>query len=204
VPLPPEAQWSPAFGICIADFDGDGCEDVFLSQNFFAVNPDEWRHDAGRGLLLRGDGRGGLSPMPGQASGIKVYGEQRGCAVGDYDTDGRPDIVVTQNGNETKLFHNVSGKPGLRVRCVGPLGNPTGIGAAVRLRFRSGRFGAPREIQSGSGYWSRNSDTLVLATPEPPAEVWVRWPGGHEVSAPIPANAREIALDANGNARTIR
>lgn len=204
VPLPAEAQWSPAFGICIADFDGDGCEDVFLSQNFFAVNPDEWRHDAGRGLLLRGDGRGGLWPVAGQVSGIKVYGEQRGCAVGDYDADGRPDIVVTQNGNETKLFHNVSGKPGLRVRCVGPPGNPTGIGANVRLKFKSGRLGAPREIQSGSGYWSRNSDTMVLATPEPPAEVLVRWPGGQEVSAPIQANAREIALDMKGNARTVR
>jgi hypothetical protein len=30
--LPAEAQWSPACGVVAADFDGDGHEDVFLSQ----------------------------------------------------------------------------------------------------------------------------------------------------------------------------
>src|SRR5690606_18733259 len=37
-PLPPEAQFAPAFAVCVADVDGDGHEDVFLSQNFFATN----------------------------------------------------------------------------------------------------------------------------------------------------------------------
>ena len=89
--LPAEAQWAPAFGVSVADFNGDGFEDVFLSQNFFAVPPDESRLDAGRGLLLRGDGRGGFAPLSGAESGIEVYGEQRGSAVADLDHDGRPD-----------------------------------------------------------------------------------------------------------------
>src|SRR4029077_2565432 len=29
-PLPIEAQFAPAFGITVADFDGDGFEDIFL------------------------------------------------------------------------------------------------------------------------------------------------------------------------------
>src|SRR5690606_8286809 len=125
-PLPPEAQWAPAFGIVIGDMDGDGAEDVFLSQNFFAVAPFESRCDAGRGLLLKGDGAGGLQPVPGQESGIGIYGEQRGCALGDYDADGRLDLAVAQNGNAIRLFHNVKAAPGLRVRLRGPPGNPTG------------------------------------------------------------------------------
>src|SRR5262249_29173263 len=35
-PLPAEAQFAPAFGLAVADFDGDGHEDLFLAQNFFA------------------------------------------------------------------------------------------------------------------------------------------------------------------------
>ena len=33
--MPREAQWAPAFAVGIADFDGDGNEDVLLGQNFF-------------------------------------------------------------------------------------------------------------------------------------------------------------------------
>jgi hypothetical protein len=63
-PLPPEAQLAPAFAVVVADFDGDGAEDVFLSQNFFATEPQTSRCDAGRGLLLLGDGKGNLRPVP--------------------------------------------------------------------------------------------------------------------------------------------
>src|SRR5207245_5406848 len=124
VPMPVEAQLSPAFGVCVGDMDGDGNEDVFLSQNLFAVNPDGWRNDAGRGLWLKGDGKGGLKAVPGQESGVAVYGEQRGCALADYDGDGRVDLGVTQNGNASTLFHTVGAKPGLSVRLKGGRGGP--------------------------------------------------------------------------------
>ena len=103
VTMPPQAQWAPAFGVNFADFDGDGHQDVFLSQNFFATEPETPRLDAGRGLLLRGVGAGKLEPVVA-GSGIEVYGEQRGSATCDFDKDGRVDLVVTQNGAATKLF----------------------------------------------------------------------------------------------------
>ena len=61
-PLPVEAQFAPAFGVVVGDFDGDGNEDVFLAQNFFAVEVETSRYDGGRGLWLRGDGSGGFRP----------------------------------------------------------------------------------------------------------------------------------------------
>jgi hypothetical protein len=175
--LPAAAQASPAFGVNVADFDGDGHEDLFLSQNFFAVAATTARSDAGRGLVLRGDGRGGFTALPGQESGVRVYGEQRGSAVGDYDGDGRPDLVVSQNGAATQVYHNERGRPGLRVRLRGPAGNPDGLGAVVRLGFGSGRWGPAREIHAGSGYWSQDSVVPVLARPEPATQLEVRWPG---------------------------
>ena len=81
--LPREAQMSPGFGVNVGDMDGDGVEDVFMSQNFFAVNGEGWRSDAGRGLWLRGDGKGKLVAVGGEESGVKVEGEQRGSALGD-------------------------------------------------------------------------------------------------------------------------
>jgi hypothetical protein len=195
--LPREAQFAPAFSVNVADFDGDGHEDVFLSQNFFANQPEVPRYDAGRGLLLRGNGTGMLEAIPGEESGIRVYGEQRGAALADFDQDGRVDLVVTQNGATTKLFRNTAAKPGLRVRLIGPSGNPDGIGAQMRLFFGE-RAGPVREIHGGSGYWSQDSTVAVLSVPEPPSRVWVRWPGGKITSTPLPVQAKEISVDQAG------
>jgi len=201
--LPPEAQLAPAYGVCVGDYDGDGKEDVFLSQNFFAVNAESSRRDAGRGLWLRGDGKGNLKAVSGQESGIKVYGEQRGAALSDYDQDGRVDLVVSQNGAQTKLYHNVGGKAGLRVRLKGPAGNPQGIGAVMRLKFGE-QLGPAREVHAGSGYWSQDSAVQVLGMPEPPVQILIRWPGGRFMSYVVPPGVREIQIDPSGEIKTVR
>ncbi len=196
VPLPWEAQLAPAFALVVADFNGDGAEDLFLSQNFFALPPNTPRLDAGRGLLLRGDGKGGLKAVPGQESGIAVYGEQRGAAAADYDNDGRTDLVVSQNGADTRLFHNRGARPGLSVRVSGPAGNPDGVGAVLRLKTGAD-WGPAREIHAGSGYWSQDGAAQVLgAGPSgTPRELRIRWPGGRTMTMAVPAEARTVRVD---------
>jgi hypothetical protein len=201
-PLPAAAQFSPAFGVNVADFDGDGNEDIFLSQNFFAVQNQTSRNDAGRGLLLKGDGRGDFAEVPGSLCGIKVYGEQRGSAVADYDGDGRVDLAVTQNGAATKLFHNLAAKPGLRVRCNAGPANPQGIGVILRLGFGD-KWGPAREIHGGSGYWSQDSAVQVMSLPQPASRIQAQWPGGKKTVSLIPAQAREISLDVAGALRVV-
>src|SRR5262249_48790848 len=147
---------------------------VFLAQNFFALRPEIPRLDGGRGLLLRGTGTGRLEPMPGQQSGIQIYGEQRGAAAGDFDEDGRVDLVITQNGASTRLLRNTGGKSGVRVHLQGPPGNPQAIGAS--LRALGAQPGPLQEIHAGSGYGSQDSAVLVL--PESTSRLQVRWPGG--------------------------
>lgn len=193
VTLPIEAQFAPVFGVHVADADGDGNEDVFLAQNFFANRPEISRHDAGTGLWMLGDGRGGFRPLSPAESGVDVHGEQRGSAVGDFNGDGRVDLVVSQNGSWTRLFVNRGAKPGLRVRLLGSPGNPSGAGASVRL-VHGDHHGPAREVHAGSGHGSEDSATLVLGMPSPASHVEVRWPGGRKTLHPIPAGATEVQV----------
>jgi hypothetical protein len=197
VPLPREAQLAPAFAVLVADFDGDGKEDVFLSQNFYPMEIGTPRYDGGRALLLRGDGAGGLTAVPGQVSGIAVYGDQRGAAFADYDNDGRVDLVVSQNGAETKLYHNERATLGLRVRLVGPGGNPHGVGAVLRLEYGT-RKGPAREVHGGSGYWSEDGAVQVLGEEggATATAVWVRWPGGRMTETSVPHGTHELRIKA--------
>ena len=204
VALPLEAQLAPGFGVGVADFDGDGNEDVFLAQNFFPVQIETPRNDGGRAIILKGDGKGGLRALGGQETGIKVYGDQRGSALGDYDQDGRVDVVVTQNGAATKLYRNVGGKAGLRVRLAGGGGNPQGVGAVARLEYEGGRQGPARAVLAGSGYWSQDSAVQVFGLAGTPKSLWVRWPGGKETRSPIPTDAHEISVKQNGEVKVIR
>ncbi len=199
-PLPLEAQFAPAFHVGVADYDGDGKEDLFLSQNLFPTEIGTRRYDAGRGLWLRGDGTGTFQPVPGTVSGILVYGDQRGAALADYNADGRVDLVVSQNGADTKLYRNDCGRPGLRARLVGPPGNRDGVGAGLRLIYANGR-GPLREIKGGSGYWSQDGAVQVLGMQGEPVAIWVRWPWGPEVEWPLSPGAREVEIRAGALGR---
>lgn len=191
--LPLEAQLAPSMGVSVGDLDGDGNEDVFLTQNFFPMYLFTPRFDAGLGLFLRGDGEGGFEAVSAAGSGIRIHGDQRGAALSDYDGDGRIDLAVAQNGAATRLFHNVGARPGLRVRLRGPPSNPDGIGAILRVVYDDG-MGPAREIHGGSGYWSMDDPVQVLGLRAEPVAVRVRWPGGLETQAPVPSGATTITV----------
>ena len=192
-PLPIEAQIAPAFGIVVADFDGDGREDLFLAQNFSPTATDTPRFDAGAGLMLLGDGRGGFRPLGVRASGISMLGDQRGAAACDYDGDGRVDLAVAQNGAATRLWHNRAARPGLRVRLDGGPANPLGIGARLQLSG-AGKRGPVRELHAGAGYWSMDAATTVLALPSAADSLYVSWPQGRTVAVPISAGAKQLVI----------
>ena len=113
------------------------------------------------------------------------------------------DLVVAQNGAETKLYKNVGARPGLRVRLSGQPNNPDGIGATLRLVSR-GTSGPAREVHAGSGYWSQDSAVQVLTMREPPTQLWVRWPGGRTVTAVVPKGALEIRVDTKGTTKVLK
>ena len=203
-PLPPQAQFAPAFGLAAGDFDGDGRIDLFLAQNFFGVSAAEARQDAGRGLLLRGDGDGTFRPLDSRTSGVAIDGEQRGAALADYDGDGRMDLAVAQRNGPVKLFHNESASAGLRVRLEGPPGNPLGVGATLRWQTEAGEGVGPLQaVQAGSGYWSQDSATLLLPNPTHASRLAVRWPGSALRLFTVPPQARGISVNPQGTLRVL-
>ena len=81
-------------GACVFDYDGDGKPDIFL------VNAD----GKGNAALYRNIGSGNFVNVTKEA-GLDFSGAGMGCAVGDYDNDGRPDLAISSNGR-VALYHN--------------------------------------------------------------------------------------------------
>ena len=81
-------------GACIIDYDGDGRPDIFL------VDGD----GKGNAALYKNEGGGRFVNVTKEAA-LEIHGEGMGCAVGDYDNDGKPDLAVSMNGG-VFLFHN--------------------------------------------------------------------------------------------------
>ncbi|MBT8220296.1 MAG: VCBS repeat-containing protein [Bacteroidia bacterium] len=160
-PLSMEAQITVGMAPVIFDADGDGNQDIFLSQNFFPVQIETDRNDSGRGLLLKGNGKGEFTAVKGQDSGIRIYGDQRAAAIADFNNDSRPDLVVTQNGAETKVLLNQSKAEFGKLRLIGSALNPNAIGAQVVIHQSTGGQQI-LEVKMGEGYLSQSSSDLFI------------------------------------------
>jgi hypothetical protein len=101
VALPPAAQIAPVYGILAGDFDHDGRTDLLLAGNFSGVPPEIGSMMASYGLLLRGDGRGGFTPLRATESGFVVPGEARD--VQRLRTR-RGDLYIVARNNDRPLF----------------------------------------------------------------------------------------------------
>jgi tetratricopeptide (TPR) repeat protein len=81
-------------GACIIDYNSDGKPDIFFAD----------ADGRGNSALYKNIGAGKFLNVTREAH-LELYGQQMGCAVGDYDNDGKPDLAVSTNG-KVILFHN--------------------------------------------------------------------------------------------------
>lgn len=98
--LPVEAQVSPVFGIGTGDFDSDGIKDLWLGGNFYALKPQVGRHDASRGVVLKGNGKRMFSAIPNSESGISVHGEVRDAVIDPV----RKRIIIARNNDGVVVY----------------------------------------------------------------------------------------------------
>lgn len=83
-------------GVAVADFDGDGWEDVYLAAS------------QGRSVLFRNRGNGTFEDVT-TASAVSVPGNAVNPVWGDIDNDGDPDLFVgvrSYDGDSSRLFLN--------------------------------------------------------------------------------------------------
>ena len=88
-------------GCAFLDYDGDGWQDIIL------INGMDWPGHKQRRSTLRlyHNNRNGTFTDVTTRAGLDVEMYGMGVAVGDYDNDGFPDILVTCVG-QNRLFHN--------------------------------------------------------------------------------------------------
>jgi hypothetical protein len=101
VPLPREAQIAPVYGLLAGDFDRDGKLDVLLAGNLAGVQPAYGAMMGSYGLLLRGNGRGGFTPVRALESGFFVPGQARDI---QRLRTRRGDLYIVARNNDRPLF----------------------------------------------------------------------------------------------------
>jgi hypothetical protein len=89
-------------GVCFLDYDNDGWQDILF------VNSMDWpEHQTGKLFpALYHNNQDGTFTDVTRAAGLAVEMYGMGCAIGDYDNDGFPDIYITAVGTN-HLFHNL-------------------------------------------------------------------------------------------------
>jgi hypothetical protein len=101
-------------GVGVIDYDGDGRMDLFFPGGGFFAGKDKKDIVGSPCKLYRNQGDGTFKDVTAEVGLDKLAGSKpwfytHGCAVADFDRDGRPDLLVTGWG-QVALLRNVDGK----------------------------------------------------------------------------------------------
>jgi hypothetical protein len=203
------------FGTILADFDLDGTLDIAVVNGRVARSRGEpapvrdreayWAPYAERNQLFANDGRGRFSDISAVNEAFcGSFGLGRGLVWGDFDGDGRIDLVVTHVAGPAKFYRNVAERRGhwLLVRAIDPALKRDAYGAVVTVRAGARRWVGM--INPGQSYQSSGDPRahFGLGDADRIDSVRVDWPDGLSELFPGTAADRVLLLERGRGRKT--
>ena len=168
----PDLGWERGWGLAPIDYDNDGWVDLAVSGE---------TSGGGEIRVFRNRGTDGFDDVT-SAVGIADLGPTapRALVSADYDNDGDPDLLATQNGGPALLLRNDGGNDNswLRVDLEGLNDNRSAIGTKVEVF--AGLLRQKIEIAGASGYLGQSAlpVTAGLGQNSEVDTVRMLWPTG--------------------------
>jgi len=178
------------FGAVAADFDRDGWPDIaFVNGRVYRGPetpgaghlPEFWRVYAERNQLLRNAGGGKFDDIS-EANPVfcGTPNVARGLAVGDFDNDGRPDLLVLPISDRARLYRNVAaGGHWLGIRAVDPRHGGRDVYNST-VRVTAGGRTWSQVVQPAHSYLCSNDPRLLFGLGDVTTvdRIEVTWPDG--------------------------
>jgi hypothetical protein len=169
------------WGLRFFDYDNDGALDLFLANG----HPDDMIDNYSQAvkykepLLLFHQEKGQLRNVSSNSGPIFAKSfAARGLAIGDYNNDGRIDVLVGNNGGPALLLRNNGGQGNhwLGVKLQGVKCNRDAVGA--RLTWSAGGVKRSRLKNNGGSYLSSHDMREVLGIGSAAKLDWleIQWP----------------------------
>ncbi len=170
------------FGPGFYDFDNDGWKDLFVSRGHVSATHPPGATVKQPNTVFRNLGASGKWQALTSEAGFTdaTAARHRGCAFGDFEGNGRIDVVVTSMDLDAELWMNRS--PGnahwLDIALRGVKSNRDGIGARIKVVTKAG---AQYNHQTSSVCYASSSLGPVhfgLGAESTATKVEITWPSG--------------------------
>jgi hypothetical protein len=180
-------------GWCVGaiDFDNDGYKDVFTANSHVNDRVDLFEATSYRqsNAVFRNTGGGRFEDVTAKAGDAFVNSVRahRGCAFGDFNGDGRIDVVTSSLGGSPELWINESSASNtwLVVKLRGTVSNRDGIGAMVRIGDQTNQMTSSVGYASSTLFGVHFGAGRLKVVPS----VEIRWPSGvKQLLRDVPAN----------------
>jgi len=173
------------YGVGFYDLDNDGWKDEFVTRGHVESMPVPGADIDQYNTVFHNPGKTGKWTALTAEAGLNAAsaGRHRGVAFGDFDGDGRVDVVTTALGADAEIWMNRSPHAGhwLDIALRGTKSNRDGIGA--RIKVVSAGVGAQYNHMTTSVGYASSSDGPVHfgLGPDNRADlVVIDWPSGVE------------------------